>query len=214
MPLVNAMISWPDACLIQISCKFLFECHAFAYVRQLQRLLAYYVYYNLEHYKRKLNLREDKITCKTQLIFQIISFPFHQIKHCIHREVLIDDGTPLSEDNIARYSTEATLITIKRHCCCQYLSAFITVNAVYHYMMILHLKINFTFEKIAPLHNMNLSALLNRACHGEQSVQKIGDGLGAKRLMMHYEGDLEHDGSLLKNSEAISFRTVHVPISI
>ncbi|KRX97054.1 hypothetical protein T4E_4592 [Trichinella pseudospiralis] len=58
------------------------------------------------------------------------------------------------------------------------------------------------------------SALLNRACHGEQSVQKIGDGLGAKRLMMHYEGDLEHDVSLLKNSEAISFRTVHVPISI
>ncbi|KRZ12068.1 hypothetical protein T4B_5096 [Trichinella pseudospiralis] len=52
------------------------------------------------------------------------------------------------------------------------------------------------------------------ACHGEQSVQKIGDGLGAKRLMMHYEGDLEHDGSLLKNSEAILFRTVHVPISI
>ncbi|KRZ34619.1 hypothetical protein T4C_2293 [Trichinella pseudospiralis] len=54
----------------------------------------------------------------------------------------------------------------------------------------------------------------DKACHGEQSVQKIGDGLGAKRLMMHYEGDLEHDGSLLKNSEAILFRTVHVPISI
>ncbi|KRZ34621.1 hypothetical protein T4C_2293 [Trichinella pseudospiralis] len=103
----------------------------------------------IKHYKRKLNLREDKITCS--MLFQIISFPFHQIKHCIHREVLIDDGTPLSED---------------------------------------------------------------KACHGEQSVQKIGDGLGAKRLMMHYEGDLEHDGSLLKNSEAILFRTVHVPISI
>ncbi|KRZ54113.1 hypothetical protein T02_12533 [Trichinella nativa] len=152
-------------------------------------------YYNLEQYKRKMDRREDK-----RMFFNIEEFDVETESvrmSCLtlHSSIEYIHKRSLKMANV--HPTTSILITAKFSLSKLFLK-IITLN----------------IGKISIERNSTQVMFITiKTCGGERSVQKTGDGVGAKQVMMHSESDAEN-GIVLKNCESRSLYTLHAHFSI